>query len=122
MDKFRFLNWDVYRDAQELFGLILNIVRKIPKEYRFEIGSQLTRSSFSVILNIAEGSGKGTDGDLNRYLNISLGSLYEVLASVDTLQKNKMVTNEDFDKVLNLCEKISNKLGGFKNKLKCGKY
>ena len=89
MRKFRFLEWQVYRDCQVLFTLILKLVRKLPKEYRFELGSQLIKSTFSVILNIAEGSGKTSDRELNRYFDISLGSLYEVLASVDVFKNNK---------------------------------
>jgi len=118
MDKFRFLEWNVYKDAQELFNLILRIAHKISKEYRFEIGSQLIRSAFSVVLNIAEGSGKATDADLNRFLDISMGSLYEVLAATDTLQKNRLISNDDFEKIYEMCSKISNQLGGFKKKLK----
>ena len=38
MNKFRFLNWKVYKDSQELFALVLNLVKKLPKEYRFELG------------------------------------------------------------------------------------
>jgi four helix bundle protein len=60
MNKFRFLEWNVYKDAQKLVEIILNTVKKLPREYRFEIGSQLIRSAFSVVLNIAEGSGKGS--------------------------------------------------------------
>src|SRR3972149_7164969 len=96
MRKFRFLEWQVYRDCQVLFTLILKLVRKLPKEYRFELGSQLIKSTFSVILNIAEGSGKTSDRELNRYFDISLGSLFEVLASVDTLKRNKLLTESEF--------------------------
>lgn len=118
MNKFRFLDWNVYKDAQKLYQLIFEIVRKLPKEYRFEIGSQLMRSALSVILNMAEGSGKGSDKDFNRFLDISLGSLFEVMASVDTLRITGLVSVEEFEVVCCICENISNQLGGFKKKLK----
>ena len=47
----------MYKDARRLFVLLLAIVKKLPKEYRYEMGSQITRAGFSVVLNIAEGSG-----------------------------------------------------------------
>ena len=56
MNKFRFLEWKVYQDSQELFTFILRSTKKLPKEFRFELGSQLIRSALSVVLNIAEGS------------------------------------------------------------------
>lgn len=117
MDQFRFLNWGVYRDAQELFSLTLKFVKKLPKEYRFELGSQIIRSSFSVVLNIAEGSGKSTDKELNRYLNISLGSLYEVLASIDILRRNDLLMDSEWIDVMERVRRISSQLGGFKKKL-----
>ena len=117
MDKFRFLKWKVYKDSQELFKVILMVVKKLPREYRFEIGSQIIRSALSVILNIAEGSGKNSDKELNRFFDISLGSLYEVLASVDTLLSNKLIEKFEFDDVFDKIKNISDQLGGFKKKL-----
>lgn len=117
MNKFRFLDWEVYNDAQELFSYLLKLVEKLPKEFRFELGSQIIRSGFSVILNIAEGSGKSSDKELNRYFDISLGSLYEVLASIDVLKRNQLVIEVEFQEIIKRVDHISNQLGGFKRKL-----
>jgi len=118
MNKFRFLKWEVYKDAKDLFGLILKIVKKLPREFRFELGSQLIRSAFSIILNIAEGSGKTLDKELNRFIDISLGSISELLAAVDVLRDNNFITNTEFDEIFKKLVSISNQLGGFKKKLK----
>ncbi len=117
MKKFRFLDWNVYIESQNLFSYILKLAKKIPKEFRFELGSQIIRSSHSVILNIAEGSGKTSDKELNRFIEISLGSLYETVACADSLKKNGLITEEDFINVLGYATSISNQLGGFKKKL-----
>lgn len=118
MKKFRFLDWKVYKDAQELVGIVLKIVNNLPKECRFEIGSQLVRSAFSVVLNIAEGSGKSSDKDFNRFLDIALGSLYEVLAGADTVKNVKFISKDEFEAVFQSCELIADQLGGFKKSLK----
>jgi len=117
VEKFRFLKWKVYQDTKELFVLILNVVKKIPKEYRFELGSQLIRASLSILLNIAEGSGKSSDRELNRFIDISLGSLNETLAAIDVLKDTKLITESDFNKIFKLIDEISNQLGGFKKKI-----
>lgn len=114
MKKFRFLDWQVYKDAQELFPIILKIVKKLPREYRFELGSQIIRSCFSIILNIAEGSGKISDKELNRFIDISLGSAYETLAGIDSLRKNGFVSEEEFNVILLKVSSICDQLGGFK--------
>lgn len=56
MKKFRFLEWKVYSDSKELFSLIFGLVKKLSRDFRFELGSQTIRAGFSIILNIAEGS------------------------------------------------------------------
>lgn len=96
MEKFRFLTWKVYDDAQNLFSFVLGMVKRLPREYRYELGSQLVRSAFSVVLNIAEGSGKTTDRELSRYFDIALGSLHETLASSDVLKRNVLIDEKDF--------------------------
>jgi len=117
MKQFRFLDWKVYKDSQELFSLLLQIVKSLPKEYRYELGSQLLRSGSSVILNIAEGSGKQSEKELNRFIETALGSLYETLANIDTLKSNNLIEEKVFmtlkDKIADIC----NQLGGFKKKL-----
>lgn len=117
MNKFKFLQWPVYKDSRDLFVIILGIVKKLPKEFRFELGSQLIRSCSSISLNIAEGNGKTSDKELNRFLEISLGSLYETLACVDILRSSNLINQEEFDIIYNKLDSISNQLGGFKKRL-----
>lgn len=118
MQKFRFLEWKVYNDSQDLFSIILKIVHALPKGYRYDIGSQLIRAALSITLNIAEGSGRHSDKELNRYFDIALGSVYEVLAVADTLRKNTLISVPEFNGIMEYSEKIGNQLGGFKKILK----
>lgn len=118
MKKFRFLDWPVYKDSQKLFTLVLKIVKALPKEFRFEMGSQIVRSSFSIILNIAEGSGKTSDNELNRFMDIALGSAYETVAGADTLRLTGFVSESDFIPVKELAGKICDQLGGFQKAMR----
>ncbi len=117
MKQFRFLDWRVYKDAQKLFSLLLKIVEKLPKEHRYDLGSQLLRSGSSVILNIAEGSGKQSEKELNRFIEIALGSLYETLANIDILKSNNFMSEKEFLATQEMITDICNQLGGFKKKL-----
>lgn len=71
-----------------------------------------------MVLNIAEGSGKPSDNELNRFFNIALGSLYETLAGIDLLYTQRLIPEKDFNEVCEFVNMISNQLGGFKKKLK----
>lgn len=117
MQTFRFLDWKVYIDSQVLFTDILDLVKRIPKEYRFELGSQIIRSALSVTLNIAEGSGKASNKELSHYLNIALGSLYETVANIDTLKINHIIDQKECIAVHSKALNIAKQLGGFRKKL-----
>lgn len=117
MKKFRFLDWEVYKDSRKLFSDVLLVVRRLPKEYRYELGSQIIRAALSIVLNIAEGSGKSSDKELNRFIDISLGSVNETVAAVDLLRENRFITPEEFQQIYQRLDSISNQLGGFKKQL-----
>ncbi len=118
MEKFRFLKWKVYKDSKELFQIVIKIVSKLPQNLKYEVDNQLTRSCLSIILNIAEGSGKNSDKELNRYFDIAIGFINETLAGLDVLKDNKIISEELFEKLLLKCENISKQLGGFKKHIK----
>jgi four helix bundle protein len=46
----------------------------LPKEERFGLTSQIRRSSASIAANLVEGCGRRSDGEMARYIQISMGS------------------------------------------------
>ncbi len=114
MEIFRFRNWEVYTDSKELFKLIVPIVNKMPNEFKFSIGNQILRSALSIPLNIAEGSGKYSDNELNRYFNIANGSISETFSIIDIMREINMITVQEFDELSRRCESLARQLGGFK--------
>lgn len=118
MEKFRFLNWKVYQEARELFKEILKLTKKIPKEHQFGLRSQIIRSTLSIILNIAEGSGKSSERELNKFFDISLGSIHETVAAIDVLRDSQFITKSEFESAISRLQSISKQLGGFKKVLR----
>ena len=118
MKQLRFLDWKVYQDSQNFFLDILRVVHRLPKEYRYEIGSQLNRAVLSVVLNIAEGSGKQSDKETNRFFEMALGSLYESVALPDTLAKMEILQENEREIFFQKMTEIGSQIGGFKKHLK----
>lgn len=117
METFQFLKWELYENAQQLLTAILKLTKKVPKEFRYEIGSQIVRSALSISLNIAERCGKRSDKESNCFLEIALGSAYETLARTDTLRRNRFFTQAEFEEIQEKIESIVKQIGGFKRKL-----
>jgi len=116
--QFNFLDWPVYKDAQDLVLFSLSLVKKLPKEHRYELSTQLIRSSSSIVLNIAEGSGKSSKKDFAHFIDIALGFLYETVADMDILRNNGLINEVEFDIGKEKSANIARQLGGFKKKLK----
>lgn len=100
-----------------MFLKILKIVDQLPRQYRYDLGSQILRSTLSVSLNMAEGSGKASDPELNRYLDISLGSIYETRAALDVFLAGSLLKQQEVDELDQDIASLASQIGGFKKKL-----
>jgi four helix bundle protein len=54
------------------------LTSNFPKEEKYGITSQITRAAISIPSNIAEGSSRYSEKDYNRFVEISLGSSFEL--------------------------------------------
>lgn len=68
----------VWDKAHKFTLRIYKATSTFPHEERYGLTSQLRRASASIPANIAEGFGRGGNAEVARYLQIGLGSAYEV--------------------------------------------
>lgn len=73
-----FRELDVWKDARKLVKKIYLITKELPDSEKFGLISQINRCAVSIPANIAEGSSKYSQKDFVRFLQISLGSVYEL--------------------------------------------
>jgi four helix bundle protein len=73
-----FRNLIVWQKAHELVLEIYTTTKNWPKEETYGLTSQIRRASSSIPTNIAEGCGRNTDGDTNRFFQFAMGSASEV--------------------------------------------
>ena len=80
-----FEDFPVYMKSLGLIKEIDQLCKKIKGKELFFLKDQLKRAASSVVLNMAEGSGKWTKKDKGNFYRISRGSVYECLAAVDLM-------------------------------------
>ncbi len=76
------------------------------------LSDQLRRSVLSIILNIAEGTGKATKADKKNFFTIARGSVYETVAIIDILRDDHVVSDKDHESLYVIFEEISKMLFG----------
>ncbi|MDI6732114.1 MAG: four helix bundle protein [Candidatus Margulisbacteria bacterium] len=114
---FRFLSFPVYKDVRNFIKEIYAISGKFPKEEQFGLTNQLRRAVISIALNIAEGSDRGSDNEFKRFIDISIGSLNEVIAILDIASDNGFIKKDEYDIMVVKAEHIVKQLSGFKKSL-----
>jgi four helix bundle protein len=67
----------VWQLAMELIPKVYQVVKQLPSEERYELGSQLRRAVVSVAANIAEGQARQHTKEFLQSLYIARGSLAE---------------------------------------------
>lgn len=110
---FRFRDWQVYKDGRSFRKHINVLLRKFPKEELFALVDQTKRALNSILLNLAEGSNKGTDKDMRLYINRAHCSLDEVVACLDCALDDGYITDVEHEEGLVHAENLAKQLSAF---------
>jgi four helix bundle protein len=107
----------VWEKAHKLTLAVYKGTQDFPKEERFGLPSQIRRSSASIPANLAEGCGRRSDGEMARFIQISMGSgaelSYHLLLARDLgLLKNTQYSNLDSElgEVMRMLSSLSQKI------------
>ena len=73
----------VWQKSKDLVVLVYKITKKFPRSEEFGLKSQMRRASVSVLSNIAEGYSRKSKTDKKRFLEIAVGSLFELESDVE---------------------------------------
>jgi four helix bundle protein len=102
----------------ELTEAVYKLTTTFPKDEIYGLTSQLRRASVSIASNIAEGRARATDRDFRQFLNIALGSTYEVQTQLLLAKRLKIGNEEMRKKAESICIETSKMLGAFLQSLK----
>ena len=114
-EMFDFQKLEVYKKAK-LFNKKINDLLKLSLFDR-TTNDQLRRASFSIMLNIAEGSSRFSNRDRKNFIVISRGSAFECAAILDYLVDNKEIERDMYLELYELLEEISKMLYSLINRL-----
>jgi four helix bundle protein len=108
----------IWQKAMSLVTKTYHSTKKFQKEEIFGLTSQIRRCSISIPSNIAEGHGRESNKEYLRFLNISIGSLFELQTQLEIAKNIEYLTEEDFNTLYEDSREVERMLVSFINKIK----
>lgn len=118
MKDFKKLN--IWQLGMEIVDKVYDQVPMFPPEERYGLRSQITRCAVSIPSNIAEGSAKRSTKEKIKFMEISLGSAFELETQLLTVQKRKWIQGESIDELIKLVRTEQSMISKFIDKLEIG--
>lgn len=116
-----FRKFVVWHEAIALVDQIYTLCDNFPKYEMFALSDQLRRAAVSIPSNIAEGSYRTSDVEFAHFLEIAMGSTFEVETQLQIAYRRGFVTEENYKSVLLSINTIEKRLNGFITKLRAFK-
>lgn len=106
-----FRKYDIWRDSVVFVDKIYKLVEDFPVKENYGLTSQLTRAAISLPSNIAEGASRESEKDFARFLEISLGSAFELetqlMIAGNRNYVEKKLTEELIIEIISIQKRIS---------------
>ena len=113
-----FRTWEIYKSGLTLVTQIYKITKDLPKEEAYGLTSQVRRAAVSIICNIAEGSAKTSSKDFKRFLEMSLGSAFEVETLLRIMQNLNYCSSNELSELLEKIEIQEKRINALIQKIK----
>ena len=110
MRQFGFEKLDVYVEARALVKAIYSLSARFPESERYALTDQIHRAVVSVTSNIAEGTSRTSTKDKAHFVEMSYGSLMEVVSQLQVAMDLNYISQEQYNALQPQIEKISYKL------------
>ncbi len=112
-----FRRLEIWKEGIELTVKIYRITNSFPSNEKFGLVSQMTRAAVSIPSNIAEGC-KGSNKELSRALEITLGSAFELETQLCIAEKIGLISKEKYTVLLDALNSLQRRVNAFRNTLK----
>ncbi len=112
-----FRKLEIWRESKDFCIHIYAIVEKFPQSEGFGLKSQICRAAVSIPSNIAEGCSR-SNRSLVQYLNIALGSSFELETQLIIASEIGYISNDSLEKLLNKLHLLQKRMNSFRSNVK----
>lgn len=111
-----FRNYDIWKDSMFLAKNICQHTRNFPQYSA--IVNQIQRSAISIPSNIAEGASRSSSVEFARYLEIAIGSAFELETQIELSYYFQYLDEEDYKKLISEVVNVERKISTLISKIR----
>lgn len=108
----------IWIKARTLVKEVYMITEQYPQEEKYGLTSQIRRAAISISSNIAEGSGKESEKEFNRFLEIAYSSAFELESQIILSEDLNFISHDDSSKILTQIQEIQKMIYSFSRTIK----
>lgn len=114
----QFKELGIWKKSRYFCSEIYSITSAFPSDEKFGITNQLRRAAVSIPSNIAEGSSRNSNKDFSRFLEIAIGSAYEIETQLLIAYDLGFFQADKLDQLITQLEEIIKMTSKFRSTLK----
>jgi four helix bundle protein len=108
----------VWQESMKLAKEVFTVTKEFPIEEKFGLTSQIRRAIISIPSNIAEGTSRSSDKEFSRFLEIGLGSSFELETQLILSSDFEYLSQAHSSDLITSVNNVQRMLFGLKNKIK----
>jgi len=113
-----FKKLEIWKHGILLVKEVYKVSELLPNEEKFGLRSQITRAAVSVPSNIAEGASRNSGIEFKRFLEIAIGSLFELETQIIIIDELNLIEARELNNLFKLIEEESKMINGLISKIK----
>lgn len=114
----KFKELEIWTLGKEMALEVYRISSTIPPTETYGITAQMRRASISIPSNIAEGCSRNSNKEFNRFLEIAIGSSFELETQLILAAELNFLPGKDIQDILPKLNRLQQKINSFMTSVK----
>lgn len=113
-----FRNLNIWIQGVDLVKQVYVLAAMLPNEEKYGLKSQVCRAAVSIPSNIAEGCSRNSEIEYKRFLEVALGSAFELETQLIIIKELGFIENERVVEIFNALEAEQKMINNLISKIK----
>ena len=113
-----FKKFNIWNNAMDIVVSTYQLTKRLPSEEKFGLVSQMCRAAVSIPSNIAEGCSRNSEVEFKRFLEIALGSSFELETQILICERLGFISKDEIEKQIVFLNEMQKQINSLVTKIK----